>query len=1163
MAKKLKDDEIRYILSLDAKGVQSTLTTLSSKTQEYEEANKRLSKELSDAEKQMKATEKEMRRMEASGKDQTKAYQELEATLESVNSDIADYRKQMTDNKKAIETNKQKVEELTKSLKIEEMTMSQLRTRAKELERQLNNTSKSADPAVFNALEKELKAVRDRMGEVKKGSQDTFTVFKGGLAVLAGNLMTKAISAIGDLVSEGKEWVKVGIDMAKQSEGTINYFKKLADSDRILQNLKNSTDGTISSLELMKKTLRAKEMGIPIENMASLMQYARIQATKLGKDVDYMANSIVDGIGRKSTLVLDNLGLSATRVQAEVKKSGDFTQAVLKIVSDELENQGTVALTAGDKAAQAAAKWEDAQLRVGQKFQWVGEIWDKMSGKIADSLIQLTGSTKTTTEAYDDQLAKVADLEINTRSMAERYDVLKSKTELSASETEEMNKIMNVLSNTIPGVVTEFDKYGNALSINTAKVYAYIEAEKARLKYVNKEAIEDTQKDIDKTRSEMEKLQKELTSGKGFRSGLLSPGYYTLSEKALEERQQKLNELSQKVVGAEAELARLSGKSVEDQIENQKKLVQARTRFTEMNHTELEKWIADEKNAKDEYLSLAKQILEQKVGTNPDINTKKKKPKDALKKEKDEQNLELEKLENTHLERLRKIREDYAKGEIKTEADYKNKLFAQEQSYMILRENLLEQFIKKTSNTELKSDLQNKLAEAQNKRLDQEIKFRADLEKIILDADPLKKEEVQYQERLSAVGLFGVEKEKMTADQLKALELLEKQHQDNIDKINTDAENKRKAKSEKDFEDSFNSRKEELQTELNELTQNAAANGKSSFDAEMEVHIKRLQMLQEEIAARKESGLETIKQTAQIGRVEAQMTSTIQKEMQKRANEFKQYGQSVGTALGQVMTGQENALKAFGDVTIDVVFDVLSKIIEAEMVKVMATSTSAIMRATAESMATPQSALTFGASGFATAAILTGAITAATVAAKTALKGLLQSKKGSSSSSSSSSNSGSSSGQITPKQRSFADGGYNDAGITGGYTGDGGRYEFAGLLPNGAGFHRGEYIIPDPVLRLPAAAPMVRALESMRQPYSSDNPLPDRFNKGFADGGYNGSDPSSEFNTVVFENGVMIKLLKVLDKLEAKGVRSNIGVTELQAEMKWQSEVDEKFTQKK
>lgn len=61
----------------------------------------------------------------------------------------------------------------------------------------------------------------------------------------------------------------------------------------------------------------------------------------------------------------------------------------------------------------------------------------------------------------------------------------------------------------------------------------------------------------------------------------------------------------------------------------------------------------------------------------------------------------------------------------------------------------------------------------------------------------------------------------------------------------------------------------------------------------------------------------------------------------------------------------------------------------------------------------------------------------------------------------------------------------------GGYTGDGGRTEVAGVV------HRGEYVVPQPELKIPYVQSLVAAIESKRRQRTSRNALP-----GFAEGGY-------------------------------------------------------------
>ena len=136
---------------------------------------------------------------------------------------------------------------------------------------------------------------------------------------------------------------------------------------------------------------------------------------------------------------------------------------------------------------------------------------------------------------------------------------------------------------------------------------------------------------------------------------------------------------------------------------------------------------------------------------------------------------------------------------------------------------------------------------------------------------------------------------------------------------------------------------------------------------------------------------------AEQKKTEAQ-TKKEQQQYQERINTYKQYGSELGSAVGNLISGQENAMQGFADTMIDIIFDVLGKIINAEIIKATATATGAVARSTAEAMAMPDSVATFGASGAARAAILSGLIMAALATAKSTLKGLVGGKHSSSSS---------------------------------------------------------------------------------------------------------------------------------------------------------------------
>jgi hypothetical protein len=90
--------------------------------------------------------------------------------------------------------------------------------------------------------------------------------------------------------------------------------------------------------------------------------------------------------------------------------------------------------------------------------------------------------------------------------------------------------------------------------------------------------------------------------------------------------------------------------------------------------------------------------------------------------------------------------------------------------------------------------------------------------------------------------------------------------------------------------------------------------------------------------------------------------------------------------------------------------------------------------------------------------------------------------------------SSSSSPKSTPTASRTVKSGYAE----GGYTGDGGRYEVAGYV------HKGEYVVPQPIMDDPRVVDAVGTIEAIRRQRSNNNPMP-----GYADGGPVGDQPET------------------------------------------------------
>lgn len=1115
MAGKLTNDEIKFILSLDAKGVQSEIINVSSKAQDLIQKNKELGSELKVVEKDMDKLQAQMSKLAAAGDTSSEKYERLRMAFLATADDANDLRYQIDSNNKSIDNYNKKADLLIQTLKIEDMTMDQLKKRAEELEKQFNKTSQSTDPAAYDALQGKLDEVRGRMAELKKGTKETDNIFAQ---------FTTGVN---------KYWAAI-VAGYKTAEGVFNAWKDLMTSNRATGTEFEATmNGVNEALDYAKTAFATMDFTNFIEGM--------VRSYEAGKAASKMLDELFD---RQNSFDLTTMPIKAEieELKTQMRDVNLSEEERLKITDKIIKKTKEVADLQKDIVMQevvANEKLLDGQLAMTaaeKDYIIVNYNNNKESIRFAKEILEKENErdeVRRRAFMFSDKFEKARQLQI-VETLDKEIELQKQSAEFSEMAYAATKKYSLGNKEMQKGYV-DAQKKMLGVDIQTNRELKMTERLRNSLIKSGGLVTEEMKKFNEMTNDELKEwIRKSETASEDFSKNIAS------AFGNIQSNWNKTEGFLNKVKGA------LSG-------------------FTGMQKTQEESNEYTDQNN----IDAAKAIYNRRFGKNAG-----KAGESAARKQEQKERKELSKinedLEIAHKEKLTKINLDYLSGEIKTEADFNRQSFAQEQAYYVLREKSLKDFVDRAKNEEIKRDASKQLAVVQEKMLSQQVKYQKELEKIILNADPVKKEKQAYDERLDALGLYGetaqslqekiataqTEEEKQQLQQkYDAFLLLEKQYQDNLDKIKKAGKAKEKADAEAVFQESFKQRKEEMQQELNDLMAAAESQsgGTAAFNAEMEVHKQKLLMIQEETAARKAAGLETTKQLTEQGKIEAQMSGTIRKELEKRTKQFQQYGNTVGQALGNVMTGQEDALQAFGDASIDIVFDILSQIIEAEIIKVMASSTSSIMRATAEAMSTPQSALSGGAAGFATAAILVGAITAATMAAKTALKGLLGKKKGSSSSSSKS-DSGKSSGTMTVKQKGYAEGGQH---LIGGYTGTGGKYDIKGIFPDGEPYHAGEYIIPKEEMKVPWVQEMVRNIDSTRVKRTKKNPLP----AGFAEGGGHDIDPA-DMMAFGMNSGLMSRFIEVMERLDKKEFKTYLGLTEYQSKLEEMNKEDNRFKKK-
>lgn len=341
-------------------------------------------------------------------------------------------------------------------------------------------------------LDKRLKSIEQSVSGIAKSAK-TASKETESAASSMGSAFTKAGALIAAsftldaVISFGKEVV----DLAAKAEGVERAFKRVG-SPQLLQGLRDATRGTVTDLVLMQNAVKASNFDIPLENLASLFKFAQARARETGESVDYLVDSIILGIGRKSPLILDNLGISAVELRSRLKgvgveaaNVGDIAQIIGDIATEEMEKIGTQADTSADKMAKLTTSTDNLKVALGKL------IADEASGvsEFFATLANAMTLVLTENERLANELSGQSGLKILARLREEQLQL--SQMEVDASnkigkvKEAEASKILNQIDNqkelieTIQSLLDAKRSEGNEYDITTASIERALAAYKA------------------------------------------------------------------------------------------------------------------------------------------------------------------------------------------------------------------------------------------------------------------------------------------------------------------------------------------------------------------------------------------------------------------------------------------------------------------------------------------------------------------------------------------------------------------------------------------------------------------------------------------------------------------------------------------------------------
>lgn len=1016
MAKGLTEDQINWILSVDASEAQQEIRKLVKTNRELVNVNKERRQELI--------------KLEAAGKKETEEYKNLEAEVKKASRSISE--------------NNMIMGELEKKLDITGLTMVQLKKKARDLQRQLDQTVQSAHPDEYQALQNELDRVRGRMDELRASGRHVQ------------NEMSYTEKAVSKLTVAMKLFVAVQLWQYLKDIGTqaYNTRKEFATYEAVLKNATGSTKAAASAMKMIQ-TLAADtpasvaewtQAYIKLVNRGitptkeELIQMGDI-ASSQGKDIDQFIEALLDAMTGENER-LKEFGITAS-------KNGETTAFTFRGVTTEVQNtdqaiknyilslgkvqgvQGAMAIQMEELAgleSNLGDQMDSIYNKIGKKLE---PAIKSFMGWLGGSLGKLSSLLDSSSDSFQKQYDKVFALEEKVPDLIARYNELTAKTSLSKDEQSELNSLMKELSRIMPGAISGWDEYGNILSISTDKIDEYVSSQKRLLAAMNDEEINVTKKKMKEAQEDIATYQKLLKEGGQWKTNRNTGDMFFVkwTPDQVAEFEKNIKEASEIYANQQVYLDELTGKSIEKRMEERKKEAQITKELNAMNKETLAAWIADERNAANQYMEIAKKIYNSKF---PD----------------------------------KKGSDDDKNDPVKAALEQQKLIYQQQQI-----------------------ELKKRYLSGNDEQLQTQTQFNKAMEELLL------------QDLNARLAIFGLEKDQRQQLEQQILDIRIKAMED------------------------FYQKKAELESRETTLKRQSNEEAMAQNDEWMSQQMKKLQDDHQK------------------------RTEIIQQSLQAQVGQYQEYGSQIGNALGQVLSGQENMLTAFGNTMVDILFDVLSQIINQKIAEATAVAIAEQAKAAAISAAQPDSVVTFGATAAARTAVIGGLIMAGLTAAKTALKGLLS--KGSKADSITTSSDGNTYYTRVPGK---ASGGYID--VT---RAQDGRTYHAALEPSMRGFvsrptvivgegpagMSREWVASNDAVRNPTVAPILSILDAAQQAgtirsLDLNKYIQARSLMGKAEGGNISSSSPAEVVPAASPvcPDIELKLLKLLESLDKNGIHA-------------------------
>lgn len=289
----------------------------------------------------------------------------------------------------------------------------------------------------------------------------------------------------------------------------VDFLSRLAGVAQTAQLSSDAVLGYGSALEQLKQPVEASSTALntffiefvrDTEKFGASAGFARGELSKLlsekGTNEAFLQflTRIKEGSASSQELLgkLQAMGIDGARGASTFLALANNIELVKNqqlIANDAIKNGTSITQEYNRVNNDLSSNLDKAGKKIAAFFAPLGSALGSMLGKLFES-------TKTATDLFNEQDSKVKNLTTSLNPLLEKYEALKGKTNRTKEEQLELNATIQEIAKIMPSAITEFDKYGKAMDINSEKVRGLMEAEKRRLAIYNKNAINDSKAEL-------------------------------------------------------------------------------------------------------------------------------------------------------------------------------------------------------------------------------------------------------------------------------------------------------------------------------------------------------------------------------------------------------------------------------------------------------------------------------------------------------------------------------------------------------------------------------------------------------------------------------------------------------------------------------------------